>query len=79
MCKELVRYKGYSRKFFMRIMGGMVKVKKENMAKVSKLKCGQSHTDKPVSREIIGTSKYFGIPVICGGRKSAREMYLETR
>jgi hypothetical protein len=79
MSKQLVLYNGNSEKFFIRILRGMMRVKEKNMAKVNKIKCAQSHTDKPVAKEVIGTSKYFGIPVICGGRKSAREMYLETR
>lgn len=79
MSIELVRYEGISRKFYVRVLRGMNGMKTRNMAKVTSTKCAQVHTDKPVAKKIIGTSEYFGIPVICAGRKSAREMYLETK
>lgn len=56
---------------------GDLTMKGKSMAKVKTVKCGCSHTDKPAG-DIIRKNE-LGIPVICGGGKTMREMYRETR
>lgn len=78
----IIRYnnKKANKVFFIRRVDtfkGDLTMKGRSMAKVKTVKCGVSHTDKPAG-DIIRKNE-LGIPVICGGGKTMREMYRETR